>query len=509
MNSLNNSGSYGIDDIPLSFIKKCVNSYVKPLCRIINDSMKNGCFPESLKQAIVIPVYKKGCANDIKNYRPISLLTSFSKLFEKVIHIRLYGFLKKHNIINKAQHGFLEGRNIETALFAFTNTVLSMLEDRKIPCGILLDLSRAFDGIDHRRLYQKLEYYGVRGNALAWFSSYLSQRKQKVLLRYNSNTVYSKEIIITKGVPQGSILGPLLFVVYFDDIYTAGCSSGLGAENWFRTQNYADDTTLLVEGESLDIVTARATVLLESIENWLLVNDLKINHTKTEVILFSTKTVNYPREIRLNGHDYGVSEAVRLLGVSVDARLKWKQQVEYICKRLSNVCYGIRRLRDLVDAGILRVMYYGCCYPYLKYGIIIWGGCGDLSRVFILQKKILRVMYRLKVKQSCRGLFRTNRILTVNALYIFEVIIFHFKNKHLFAINVSNHEYSTRGRSNYNYPKHRLSLTENNLFYTCMKYYNNLPEYLKLIDVFSSFRRNLFNFLCELEPYNLEDYFVR
>lgn len=273
------------------------------------------------------------------------------------------------------------------------------------------------------------------------------------------------------------------------------------------TLNYADDTTFLITGNNLDEITSNATIFMNNIENWFAANNLLINHEKTNVILFRTRSKIYPSTITLNNYTYDVKSVIRLLGVAVDDCLCWSDHCRNVCSKLSGVCFAMRQLRDLVDANVLRVAYYGCCYPHLKYGISVWGGSSDLYNVFVMQKRILRVMYRLKYNESCRGLFKKHKILTVFGIYIYELVNFLIRNKDLFKDNTFTHDYTTRNRLDYCFPKHRLSMFEKSLNYLPLKCYNKLPVDIKSCNSDTLFRKKLYTLLCDLELYGLNDFF--
>ena len=175
-----NKLSSGYDELSTSLLKNIINVVVEPLVHIINNSLKFGIFPDQLKLAIVVPVYKKGDNTNIENYRPISLLPSFSKIFEHVMCKRIMEFMTEDELLKDCQHGFIRGRSTHTAIFQFTKQILESLEDGTVPLGLFLDLSKAYDTLNHEILLRKLELYGIRGTALKWIASYLSKRSQKV-----------------------------------------------------------------------------------------------------------------------------------------------------------------------------------------------------------------------------------------------------------------------------------------------------------------------------------------
>ena len=210
INLLDSSKSVGPNSIPIKLLKIIGSSLSPYLASLVNNSFQTGIFPNKLKVAKVISLFKKGSPELPSNYRPISLLPIFSKLFEKLMYKRLYRFLEVHNIFYSLQFGFQENRSIDHALISMTESIRNTLDCKKFGCGIFIDLQKAFDTVNHQFLLSKLEHYGIRGCALDWFKSYLSQRKQ-----YLSINGHNSDLLTVKcGVPQGSVLGPLLFLIY-------------------------------------------------------------------------------------------------------------------------------------------------------------------------------------------------------------------------------------------------------------------------------------------------------
>lgn len=502
VNSFGGSGSAGIDGIPANFLKKCVDQFVKPLSHIINSSFMSGCFPDRLKHTIVLPIHKKGCCNNINNYRPISILTAFSKLIEKIVFDRLSSYFKKFNLISKFQHGFIKGKSTETALYELVDSILAALENKEACCGVMLDLSKAFDSIDHQILLKKLEYYGVRGTALSWFTSYLSNRKQTTVIKSKSKTTYSKDKVIGQGVPQGSVLGPFLFLIYINDLHNIQNQSN------HLMINFADDTTILLKGNSIREISDTGSIYIKKIEEWLQSNNLKLNQQKTNVLVFSTRQANpMLQNVEFNNCIYQTVSSARLLGIVIDGNLKWREHIDMLCCTLSKLCFAMRQIKDLVSEQVLRIVYSGCCYTRIKYGIIVWGGSSDLCRVFTYQKKLLRIMLHLNIRQSCRGYFKKLNILTLVGIYILEILLFFFKNKHLLHEYISTHDYGTRHKDRYCLPKHRLTLSENGPTYVALKIHNKLPNHIKVIKNLHSFRQACNRLLLQIEPYSLQEYF--
>ena len=280
--SLKNKISSGNDEILTSLFKFSITAIVKPLVHIINNSLTYGIFPEKqLKQALVIPVYKKGDETQIENYRPISLLSCFSKIFEKVMSNRITEHMLENNLINNNQHGYLKGRSTQTALFQFTENIIKSLENKQLPIGLFLDLSKAYDTLNYTILTRKLELYGIRGIVLKWVISYLTHRKQKVVIGHGVNRVSSEYLEVTLGVPQGSVIGPLLFILYTNDI-TELC------DNSCVITNYADDTNLLLTASSLPTLIDNTKLVMSKASDWFTKNKLILNSSKTNIVLFKT-----------------------------------------------------------------------------------------------------------------------------------------------------------------------------------------------------------------------------
>ncbi|KAL5272936.1 hypothetical protein ACHWQZ_G000943 [Mnemiopsis leidyi] len=249
-------------------IANASRKFTETFAKVINASFSNGVFPTALKIAKVIPIHKGGSKTEVSNYRPISLLGSMSKVYEKLMHSRVLDFLDKNNSLFENQYGFRPGRSCEHALLNAQNSLLHSLNKNQISLLLLLDYSKAFDLLDHNTLLCKLEHYGIRGIAKEWFRSYLTNRRQYVSI----NGTYSESKSIDFGVPQGSILGPLLFVIYINDLP--------GISNLAKFILYADDANIIVSGSSLDEVSRKVNELIGSLVDWVGVNGLSLNVKK-------------------------------------------------------------------------------------------------------------------------------------------------------------------------------------------------------------------------------------
>ena len=272
--SLKKSKSTGPNSIPVKLLKVLDSHISVQLSQIINESFQNGIFPGKLKIAKVIPIFKKGDASKNSNYRPISLLSVFSKIFEKHMHERLYNFLELHDILFQMQFGFRNGHSTDHALISLSERIKSTLDSKRVGCGIFIDLQKAFDTVNHNILLQKLSHYGIRGTSLHWFESYLTGRQQYVSINNHSSSLGK----VTCGVPQGSVLGPLLFLIYINDLpYVSKVLS------FFL---FADDTNIYFETENIEKLQVKINKELLKVKSWLEVNKLALNIEKTNFVVF-------------------------------------------------------------------------------------------------------------------------------------------------------------------------------------------------------------------------------
>ena len=482
--NLPNKKSCGYDGVSVKILKYVTSAIVHPLVLLINSSVQQGSFPSLLKLAKIIPLFKKGDPMDIQNYRPISVLSVFSKIFEKVMHKRIVNFCNKFNVFSNSQHGFREGRSTESASYHFTQYIQNQLEKNKCVSGLFFDLSRAFDTIDIEFIRFKLDRLGLRSNILNWILSFLSHRQ----LYINVNNVQSQRYNINIGAAQGSTLAPLIFLLYINDLTTSGYMI-----------NFADDTSIVVSACTPEELLLAISQVDKEMNQWCHLNRLILNKDKTVRVEFHNTT---PRMAPDN-----FAKVVKFLGSFLDSKLTWNRQIDHVCKTLNSSFYALLKLKQSVSISTLREAYFALVHSHLSYNIILWGRAVEINRVFIIQKRILRLIFNLGHRESCREIFQTQNILTVCGVYILNSAVFVYNNSNLFSKNNDQHHYSTRYSAQLSVPLHHSSKFEKSPYYSCIKVYNKLPDNLKNSRNKYNFKKNLKSYLSTHVFYNLNEFF--
>lgn len=489
--SMTKTEAPGYDDISPKVLKHCSSIISAPMAHIINVCLKSGNFPDNLKIAKVLPIFKSGNRKDINNYRPISILPAFSKVFEKIIAHRLINYLESHKLLIDQQHGFRANHSTETAILQLVSNVYRGLEEKLNILGIFLDLSKAFDTLDHDILLYKLNNLGIRGIPHKLFKSYLSNRQQCVF----TNGSHSKLMSVSKGVPQGSVLGPLLFLTYINDI--------VNSSNMFTFVIYADDTTLLLKDCNIAALHATAMIELKKVNGWISANKLRLNISKTSYTLFQNRSIkNLMPTVMLNNESLKQVSSTKFLGIIVDENLNWKLHIDHVCSKLSKVVGVLYRVRHNLTTEAMISIYYTLCYPYFTYCVSVWACTWQsfLGKLTIAQNKIFRSIFFLKKFDSVTDVLSEAKILKFPTLHKYFILMMIYKNlgkNDIFSL-VSNTAHTRSNNVNLMSPIFRTTLFKNSIITFGPKLFNSLPIDIKMLlktSNFAKFKREVKQYL--------------
>ena len=466
----------GWDEIPVKLLKLSNCYIVQPLTFISNLSLSQGMFPDKMKLANVIPLYKSDDPMYFNHYRPVALLCILSKVFEKIMYSRLLEFLENYQILYKNQFGFRKKHSTYMALMILVDKITKSLENGEFVIGIFLDFSKAFDTVNHDILLQKLHHYGIRGTAFMWFKSYLSCRYQYVT--YNSTE--SSKKLIKCGVPQGSILGPLLFLVYINDLANV-CKTSMPLL-------FTDDTNIFFSGKDPHTIEAQINEELKYISEWLKTNRLSLNVKKTHYIIFATRNFTRPNlNVQIEGHTIDETYQTKFLGVIIDSNLTWKQHIMYISGKIAKGIGIIKKARKVLDKETLVTLYNSFIYPYLCYCSHVWSGTSVtyMNRLIILQKKIIRIIAGVRPRSHSKPLFKELNIMNIENIGKFQIarFMYHIYNHNaldifisMFTRNKEIHTHETRQSDHFHIPLTRKEIGKANIRYKGAIIWNDIMK---------------------------------
>ena len=404
---------------------------------MVNLTFKSGLFPDALKCGIVSPIFKSCNPTDKGNYRPITVLIIISKLFERCIYNRFLDFFTKFSLISLHQYGFQKGISTETAIISLTEHIYNVINSKEIAVNIFIDFRKAFDTVQHDILIKKLEKYGIRGPALALMKSYLLSRTQKVKI----SGYISSPKQITIGIPQGTCLGPLLFLIYVNELPKIS--------DFTFPIIFADDTTLCMRGDNINDLVTRANFELEQFYDWATANRLTINTDKTFTMTVTNKRLptTLPA-VTINDITIPSQFSGKLLGFTIDNKLSFKLHITNICKKVAKSTGIIYKLQKYLPTSSLISLYYTFVYPHLLYCNLAWGNSAEtnLNQLFILQKKVIRIINKTPYNSHTNHLFYNNQILKladISKLNIGRYMYLNPSTDYNF-----NHDYNTRHRHN-------------------------------------------------------------
>ena len=482
INNLPNKNSYGCDGISSKLLKLIEPDIVKPLTLLINQVLNTGQFPDKLKVAKVIPIFKKNDPTLFTNYRPISLLPVISKVLERIMNNQLLMYFTNTKLLSDSQYGFRPHHSTEYAALEIVDRITTHLDNNQLPISIFLDLSKAFDTLDHTILLKKLEHYGLEPSALQLLKSYLTNREQFVKI----DDIKSNVLPINTGVPQGSILGPLLFIIYINDFSQAS--------NVFKFITYADDTSLVstlgsfTNGTNNPNTEHMINTELHNIAEWLKLNKLTLNINKTKYMIFQmpNKKVTVPT-LTIDGVNIERVQHFNFLGLILDTHLNWNKHIEKIANKCSRTIGIINKLKHVLPKSIRIILYNSLILPHINYCLMIWGY--QCNRIIKLQKKAIRIISVTKYNSHTEPLFKSLSVLKVEDLLKVQILRFYYKFIHKqlpaylqsWPINQNTHIHNHFTRK---HNKIHTFRTQHEFAKKCLKYnlphiINNTPDILK------------------------------
>lgn len=423
----------------------------------------------------------------MNNYRPISVLNNLGKILEMSIRERLEEHIEHNKIISKNQFGFRKNLSTEDAIFEVTKTLYNSIEKNKKQIAIFIDLAKAFDTVCHKRLIEKLNNYGIRGVPNQLINSYLEARKQCVKIDKEKSNFKT----ITCGIPQGTILGPILFSLYINELLFLNMDS--------KIVSYADDT-VLVEDNSWESANDKAVMEFSKISQWLNQNCLTLNISKTKFMYFSIYNKHLPTYNKISLHSYKcllnhkiqctcknelhITDSIKYLGVIIDKNLKWTQHIEHLNTKIRKLIWKFYNLREILPKNILKMVYYALAESILRYGISIWGGTyvTNIEMIKSSQRYLLKVILHKDKRYPTNLLFEEFDVLDITQLYIHSVLSFTYKNRDIKEI--IGHQYQTRNKSKECIRTPQISKTSTQRFITYFgpKCFNILPLEIRQIN---------------------------
>lgn len=488
ISKLDVSKSCGFDSVSNKMLKNCRYSITFFLSECINESFSQGIFPDCLKVAKVTPVFKSGTRDDAGNYRPISVLPSLNKIFEQALNSRLQSFLKFTNFLTDSQFGFRNGSNTTIAASELMNYMYSQLDKRSVNVvsGVFVDLSKAFDTVDHVILLKKLERAGIRGDVLSLFKSYLSNRMQSVCV----NGVMSSLRPICTGVPQGSVIGPTLFLVFINDVKDLSLLGSLYL--------YADDAALFYAGSEDTINCHNMNLDLNVLRGYFLRNLLTLNESKTKFMHFHHHTYRPSDrvQVRIGENVIEKVNTMRYLGLELDTYLNFSKHIDIICARISPAVAALYKMRDFLPTDALKMIYFSLIHSHLVYLCCIWGQTfySHMKPLQTLQNRALKLVYGLPFLTPTVSLYChfVKNVLPIKGIHEYQMVrmVRQILNEEVFfhtQFSFRNSVQSLRDVLRVGAPNVRTALGSRQMAYSGPQYFNRLPYEIRSISRTPSF----------------------
>ena len=471
-------------------LKKTCNSIAKPLCIPFNKSLNESTYPAQWKEAIVMPLFKKGEPNNPSNYRPISLLSCVGKLMERIVYKHLYNHLLANKLIYSNQSGFLKGHSTVAQLIDIFDQITKGIDEKKLTCMVFCDISKAFDRVWHTGLLFKLKQNGFDGNLLNWIKSYLGSRTQKVVV----GASISQTLELNAGVPQGSVLGPLFFLVYVNDIVKhLQCTARL----------FADDTSLSCTTSNIYNIEIVLNRDLQVISNWAKQWLVDFNPHKTVAMLFSSHHAVPQPHVLFNNVPVNFVENHKHLGLTLSSNGKWHEHITNIVKSSSKILGIMRKIKYTVSRKTLNQIYISHLRPLLEYACVVWDGCALYEKEMLnkIQNEAARIVTGLTKSVSLSNLYseinwhslaeRRKYLKLIHMYKIHNGLCPDYLQNLLPATVYQQSARNLRNANDYVIVTRRTELYSRSFIPSAIDLWNNLPRDIRLLDSLSRFKIKL------------------
>ena len=490
---MKNNIAVGVDDINVKLVKDSKHTIATSLRKLVNLSYKISKFPNCMKRAMVKAIHKKGDTDDPSNYRPLSILPIISKIFERSAVNQLVKYLENQKLLTDVQHAYRKGHSTQTCLNEIVNYIYEENDKGQIVGIASLDLSKAFDSINHHLLLQKLAKLGLGQTSLNWCQSYLTDRRQQTKF---SNFV-SDIKLVTSGVPQGSILGPILFICFVNDLPRV-------FENC-KIMSYADDTQILVSAKTAKEVKLRIEKLIEKAQQWYNKNSLLNNATKTEVMTVSKRKSKESFEINITEdgkpEKLNLKSSIKVLGIYLDNELNWTRQINEVNKRARNAARNLQRTAHILPFKPRLTLYNSLIASHFNYGDTVWGGCNIKNRNKLqrTQNCVIKNMLDMKIRDSTKEALEKANLLTLqekrqvhDAVYVKKALSDKLPANIClqYQKQQSRRTFRSAEKQILTIPKHKTENYKNSPLYRSIVAWNNTPTHIKTLDI-TTFKQKL------------------